>query len=173
MEDASTRDGHDVVAASEAMRAMPVGVGHAAGGLAVAVREHLVLREDLDILKDALAVEGFGGGLDVDEDDAGDAGGEPIHNPGEWRVKEEKLVVVDVKDPVHAHRAALRHRAAHLPLLTLHEGVVVVGGGGVVRVDRVVIARGHGDEIGEFVGVEQGKELRRVLHVNEDVIDAE
>ena len=73
MEDASTRDGHDVVAAGEAMRAMPVGVDDAAGGLAVAVREHLVLREDLDILKDALAVEGFGGGLDVDEDDAGDA----------------------------------------------------------------------------------------------------
>ena len=50
VEHTSSCDRHDVVAPCEAVRAVPVGIGDAACGLAVAVGEHLVLGEDLDVL---------------------------------------------------------------------------------------------------------------------------
>ena len=50
----------------------------------------------------------------------------------------EQLVIVHVEDPINAALAALGHRALHLALLALHEGVIVVRRVRVVRIERIV-----------------------------------
>ena len=173
VQDASLRDWHHVVVTRETVWPVPISGGAQARRLAVAVRKHLVLRENLNVLEDALGAQGLGNGFNVHEDDAGHAGCETVHNLGEGHVKMKELVVVDVKEPGDASRTALGNRATHLPLLPLHESVIVVGGMRIERVERVVVAGGHRHEVGKLVGGQHGHELGRVLNVHEDVRDAQ
>ena len=50
----------------------------------------------------------------------------------------EEFVVVDVKDPVDGALPALGNGAFDLPLLTLHQGVVVVRRVRIIRIERIV-----------------------------------
>ena len=47
---ACTADRHDVIVPREPMGTVPVGLGHTARRLAIAISQHFVLREDLDVL---------------------------------------------------------------------------------------------------------------------------
>mmetsp|Transcript_42640 Transcript_42640/g.96407 ORF Transcript_42640/g.96407 Transcript_42640/m.96407 type:complete len:259 (-) Transcript_42640:737-1513(-) len=151
MEDTRSLDRHDMVAPSEAMGTMPIGVSSPAGGLAVAISEHLMLREHLDILKNAICRQRLGNGFDVDEDDASNSRGERLDDAGERLVKVEELVVVHMEQPLDAPLFAFGHRTLHLPLLSLHQRVVVVDGQRVVRIQRVVHPRSDRYEIGKLL----------------------
>ena len=85
----------------------------------------------------------------------------------------EELVVVDVEEPVDAERAALAHRAAHLPLLPRHQRVVVVLRVGAERGLAQVRRRRHRDEVGKLGRREQLDELGRGLDVDEGAADPE
>ena len=64
MQDARLADRHNVIVAREAVRAVPICLANSACGLAIAIGQHLVLREHLDILRAQRAFEGTAVSLD-------------------------------------------------------------------------------------------------------------